>query len=115
MKNCDIKGLGFSMFCLIDYLGFRLIAQSKLPINENTLVYGSKNNGKVVLCSDKMMRIKMKSAAEKLNLKAHETGVSLNGRKLLYFPGDIEGHKGTDGNYYVNIFLLIFLFCLFIY
>ena len=101
LKNCGIEDLGFPMFCLIDYIGFRLIAQTQLPISESTLIYGSKNNGAEVFASNPDLNKKMRAAANKLNLKAHHTGVSAKGRQLLYFPGDIEGHKGTDNKFYV--------------
>ena len=35
--------------CLIDFKGFRLIASSKLPINNSTLVYGSADGGRTQL------------------------------------------------------------------
>lgn len=33
------------MMVLIEYKGFRIVAQSILPINENTLIYGSADGG----------------------------------------------------------------------
>lgn len=35
------SGLHVPLCCLIDYLGYRLIAMSLLPIGKDTLVYGS--------------------------------------------------------------------------
>ena len=38
----------------------------------------------------------MEQAGRSLNLKGHIVGGA-----VIYGPGDIEGHLGLDGNYYV--------------
>lgn len=38
--SCNIEGLHFPLMALIDYKGFRVIAISILPINDNTICYG---------------------------------------------------------------------------
>jgi hypothetical protein len=38
----------------------------------------------------------MEKAGRTLNLKGHKVGDA-----IIYGPGDIEGHLGLDGNYYV--------------
>jgi hypothetical protein len=40
----------------------------------------------------------MRLVAKKLNLKGHTSG---RAQRFLYFPGDIEGHKGPDMRYYL--------------
>jgi len=51
--NLNIAGLNFPLTCLIDYLGFRVICMSKLPIiGCRTLVYGSNDAGVTVHNSD---------------------------------------------------------------
>ena len=42
LVGCRIKGLHFPLIVLIDYLGFRLIAESILPLSFDSIVYGSK-------------------------------------------------------------------------
>lgn len=39
--------------------------------------------------------------AEKLNVKAHEVGLTSESSKLLYSCADLEGHLGKDGRFYL--------------
>lgn len=38
--DCRVSGIHFPLVVIIDYRGWRLIAESALPISEDTLVYG---------------------------------------------------------------------------
>eukprot|EP01087_Luapelamoeba_hula_P009869 TRINITY_DN2581_c1_g2_i1.p1 TRINITY_DN2581_c1_g2~~TRINITY_DN2581_c1_g2_i1.p1 ORF type:complete len:1535 (+),score=206.50 TRINITY_DN2581_c1_g2_i1:470-4606(+) len=100
--------LSFPLFFVLDYKGYRLSACSLLPINNNTLVYGSADSGRTVHASDEAMNALMKKAARELNLKPHwvveKRKIPANTephREFLAAPGDIEGHLGMDGRYYV--------------
>jgi len=48
----------------------------------------------------------MKAAAQKLNLKGHMAGIYPT--REIFGPGDIEGHAGEDGRYYVLDFARLF-------
>ena len=74
------------MMCIIDYKGYRVIATSKLPINDKTLIYGSSDGGKTVVASNPEFNQIMKGVGEQLNLRSHRVG-----NCLIYGPGDI-GH-----------------------
>ena len=39
------QGVNFPLLCVINYMGFRLLASSELPISMETLVYGCSNAG----------------------------------------------------------------------
>jgi hypothetical protein len=43
----------------------------------------------------------MKNAAGQINIKGHIAGPVRSSSVLLYAPTDIEGHRATDGRYYV--------------
>jgi len=86
----------FPMMALFDYCGFRIIACSLLPINQNTLKYGSCDGGKTINCEDEKLADLIKQTCTKVGLDSH-----LIKEKLIYGPGDIEGHLGTDGKYYM--------------
>jgi hypothetical protein len=91
---------------------------SILPINKETLVYGSSNGGRTVCNSDPQMNDFMLKAAQKLNLKKHIAGFS--GDVSLCMPTDIEvkpinwpmlikqGHKGLDGRFYILDFARVY-------
>jgi hypothetical protein len=89
--------------CLVDYRGFRLIASSILPINHETIIYGSCDAGKNIHAKDSEFNKKMRKISQLLNLKLHKVG-----NQPLYTPADLEGHKGTDGRYYLVDFSRMF-------
>lgn len=92
-------GVRVPLICLIDYLGFRLIALSLLPIDGSTLVYGSDNAGHTVSSTDPEGN--MKKAGEILKLKEHVAGQRESFTAQVSFPADIEGHLGADNRFYV--------------
>lgn len=54
------------------------------------------------------MNSKMDAAGKALNLKGHPVGISSDSRGFFYLPTDIEGHRGSDGRYYVLDFSRVF-------
>ncbi|GAM18575.1 hypothetical protein SAMD00019534_017500 [Acytostelium subglobosum LB1] len=96
----------FPLAAIIDYGGYRLLAISRLPINKKTIVYGSNDGGKTVHNSDTKVDTEMRRLAKKMNIKGHLVG--LTSPTLIYGPGDIEVHKGTDGRYYMIDFARAF-------
>nr|BAJ94575.1 predicted protein [Hordeum vulgare subsp. vulgare] len=97
--NCYIKLLHIPLVCLIDYLGFRLVAMTLLPIDSSTIVYGSSDAGHTIHNSNLDMENCMKEISSKFNLKPHICGLGKDS-KHLYTAADIEGHKGKDGRLY---------------
>jgi tetratricopeptide (TPR) repeat protein len=96
-----VMGLSFGLMCLIDFRGYRLIAASELPISNDTLIYGSYDGGVTVRNSDETMNEMMARCAKVLNLKGHVCGLQPGHRALLHGPSDMEGHRGTDGRYFL--------------
>jgi hypothetical protein len=94
----NVEGLSFPLMAVIDYMGFRVLAVSLLPISKATLRYGSDSGGRVAKALDPALNALMRRAGEKLNLSSHVVG---SNKTEVYGPGDIEGHRGTDGRYYV--------------
>ena len=102
MRYYQCDGIRVPLMALIDYRGYRLVAQSILPISRSTIIYGSNDGGKTVHDSSPEFRARMKRAGEQLNIKGHPCGVSKTARQvMLWGPTDIEGHMGSDGRYYV--------------
>ena len=85
------------MMALVDYRGFRLIAMSVLPVQGDSLIYGSKDAGMTVKKSDPVFNGLMKEAGERLNLAPHLCGMDPEELKELWSACDIEGHLGVDG------------------
>lgn len=99
-------GLYVPMMCVLMYKGFHMIAMSVLPINDSTLVYGSKDAGDTVY-DNPTFSAKLKHVAQELGLKLHKAGKEPNA-KYLYTPVDMEGHIGTDGRMYLLDFSRLF-------
>lgn len=93
----DIHGLFVPLSLLIDYCGYRLVASVRLPISQQTLIYGSSDGGTTIHQKDPIFNRMMEEAASHLNIKQHEVAPGVS----LYSAVDMEGHKGTDGRYYV--------------
>jgi len=72
---------------LIDYEGFRLTVMTHLPLTDSSLVYGSDNGGKTVLC-DLEVHKNMIKIAERLHLRPH----SVSDYEMA-LCGDIEIHQ----------------------
>jgi len=101
-SNHDLKGLTYCMmadkekifqfplFALIDYEGFRLTVMTQLPINDNSLVYGSCDAGKIMKY-DSDVHKHLLEIANQLNLQPH----LVNGVDMA-LCGDIEIHKIQD-------------------
>jgi Clustered mitochondria/Translation initiation factor eIF3 subunit 135 len=92
------------LMALVDFLGYRLIAISLLPISGKTLIYGSDDIGEVVHSDRPAFTELMQSACEQLNLRPHlvrDRSGPAGATMSHYSAIDIEGHEGTDKRYYL--------------
>lgn len=96
-------GLRIPLLAVIDYRGYRMVAESILPLTAETIRYGSNDGGHNLHDSDPELSKMMKRCARKINIAGHK----IKG-KTMYGPFDIEGHKGTDGHYYLLDFARVF-------
>lgn len=88
--------------CICDYRGWRLLAASRLPLNSQTLVYGSSDGGHTIHASSPEMNAKVELVAKMLNLQGEYIwNRSKTHRTLLHLSCDVEGHLGKDGRYYL--------------
>lgn len=107
MYELTCAGLFYPMMTIIDYKGFRMIAMPLLPIDKNTIKYGSNDAGVTVHTRDETLNVLMKAAADRIHIRGHYTGLSH--KKLIYGPGDIEAHLGTFLLfYYTTIHILLY-------
>lgn len=104
--NCGIVGLHYPMVAIIDYLGFRLIAMTHLPLSSGSLIYGSNDAGKTIYNKSPEFLEKLEETADILNIKPHMAGRDC--RVRVVSPADLEGHLGTDGKFYVLDFSRVF-------
>lgn len=104
--SLNSEGLHFPLMALVRYCGFTLVALSMLPVGNGSLVYGSDDAGRSVHFDDDELYEKMKKTALALNLKGHYLVADTS--KLIYGPGDIEGHYGEDHLHYVLDFARVY-------
>ena len=107
LMNCRTKGLHFPLLAIIDYRGYRLIAMSTLPIDSNTLKFGSSDAGNSVHNEIPELNKLVSETCNKLNLKQHFCGKPPN-TVLVPGPVDLECHLGSDGKYYIIDFSRLF-------
>lgn len=100
-----VPDLYVPMMCLVDYLGYRLIAMSMLPVDTTTLCYGSGDGGMDVHDDIPEFNAMMGKLGNILNLKPHSAGA---GGKVIIGPCDIEGHRGRDNQFYLLDFARLF-------
>ena len=75
LAYCNVAGLHLPMLCLVDYLGFRVVAMTRLPLRPGAApAYGSNDGGNTVHNSDPELSRKMETAATQLNLCKHVAG-----------------------------------------
>jgi hypothetical protein len=90
---------------LIDFRGYRLSAQSLLPIGrDDSLVMGSADAGEH-MAGETWALERMAPLGATLNLKCHRIGHSPT---WAWGPFDLEGHRGDDGRFYLVDFARLF-------
>jgi len=95
------KGICVPMQALVDFHGYRLVAMPLLPLKGGKLIYGSKDTGKTIRHDDPRFNEFMKEIAADLHLAGHGVCDQTGRQHFIYAAGDIEGHIGTDGRYYL--------------
>ena len=81
-----------------------MIAESIVPIEPETLVYGSSNGGRITLNEDPFVDAEMKAIGQRLNLLPH-----LVAGKTIHTAGDLEVHRSArDHKYYCVDFSRVF-------
>ncbi|PRP86383.1 hypothetical protein PROFUN_05524 [Planoprotostelium fungivorum] len=98
-----IRDLHFPMMILLDYRGYRLIAMSTLPINEDTIV----DAGRTIHTDNVTINEKIREIAQRLHLKEHKVGPKL-AHKTISTPVDLEAHRGIDHRFYLLDFSRLF-------
>jgi Clustered mitochondria/Translation initiation factor eIF3 subunit 135 len=93
-----LSELHLPLISLITYRGFTIVAITMLPVDKSTLRYGSGDGGATVHAVDERLNELMETAADGIGVKRHLVAES---RVHIAGPGDIEGHQGLDGRYYV--------------
>jgi tetratricopeptide (TPR) repeat protein len=107
IMECHIPGLRHPLLCIIDYLGFRLIAMSTLPIKGRaSLIFGSMDGGKTVETNPETVKITT-ALGKKLNLKEHGLRHQPESTRI-FTPADLELHRGDDDHVYALDFSRLF-------
>jgi small GTP-binding protein len=86
-----------AMQTIVDFKGYRIVALPLLPIEgERTLVYGSCDAGKHMICSSEEVALELERAAKILHLAKHKVK-----NIEVFTAGDVEVHKVVGDVYYM--------------
>ncbi|XP_047142254.1 clustered mitochondria protein homolog isoform X1 [Hydra vulgaris] len=104
-NKLDLDGLYTLGTVVIDYRGYRIIAQSIIPgilqrEQENSVVYGSVDGGKTISTEPKFLE-KLKIAGLSLRIRPHKV-INEKGEDVeLCSSFECKGIIGADGRYYI--------------
>lgn len=101
MYKYHVKGIRVPMQALVDFHGYRIIAMPLLPLKGGELIYGSRDAGKTFKRSSDDFNQKMQEIAADLHVAGHYVCDHKGKPYQLHSAGDIEGHRGSDGRYYL--------------
>ncbi|KAJ4753110.1 hypothetical protein LUZ62_087515 [Rhynchospora pubera] len=104
-QEADVPGLYNLAMAIIDYRGFRVVAQSIIPgilqgDKSESLLYGSVDNGKKI-CWNESFHGKVVEAAKRLHLKEHEVLDGSGNSVKLAAPVECKGIVGSDDRHYL--------------
>jgi Clustered mitochondria/Translation initiation factor eIF3 subunit 135/Tetratricopeptide repeat len=108
--NAKVKDLRLPLMCLVDYRGHRLVAISLLPLGDGSLILGSDDAAQSVhydvAGGAEQLSDMLREAALELNLARHSVskGGGDDNEELvdIWTAVDVEGHRGTDGHFYLH-------------
>ncbi|XP_039627681.1 clustered mitochondria protein homolog [Polypterus senegalus] len=91
--------------CIIDYRGYRVVAQALAPGVlergvENRILYGCANSGHDAAASRKFIEL-LGQAAKLLRIQKHGVLLSSGKQISIYSSADCKGIVGNDGRYYI--------------
>eukprot|EP00794_Sanderia_malayensis_P014402 gene14402-15902_t len=104
-NRLDIEGLYTLGTVIVDYRGYRVIAQSIIPgilqrEQENSVVYGSIDGGKTISGNEKFLEL-LKTASETLRTRTHKILNEKEDEIELCSSMECKGIIGADGRHYV--------------
>ncbi|XP_078438775.1 tetratricopeptide repeat (TPR)-containing protein isoform X2 [Wolffia australiana] len=104
-QEADVPGLYNLAMAIIDYRGYRVVAQSIIPgilqgDKSDSLLYGSVDNGKKI-CWDEKFHSKILEAAKRLHLKEHAVLDGSGNVVKLAAPVECKGIVGSDDRHYL--------------
>ncbi|WOL12357.1 clustered mitochondria protein-like [Canna indica] len=104
-QEADVPELYNLAMAIIDYRGYRVVAQSIIPgilqgEKSNSLLYGSVDNGKKISWNDSF-HSKVVEAAKRLHLKEHSVLDGSGNTVKLAAPVECKGIVGSDDRHYL--------------
>lgn len=104
-NGTDIEGLYTLGTVVVDYRGYRVIAQSIIPgilqrDQENSVIYGSIDAGKTVASSEEFLKL-LSKAGRILRLRSQKVLNEKNEEIELVSSVECKGILGADGRHYI--------------
>ena len=89
-------GISLPLFCVVDVRGWRVVAESLLPISGDTLVYGSEDQGRTFSTASGAAAQAMARLGQRLNLCSHTVRDNAGKTLTMVGPADVEVHLGFE-------------------
>lgn len=104
-QSLDTEGLHTLGTVIVDYRGYRVVGQSIISgilsrDQEQSIIYGSIDNGKTVNWNEKFEEV-LKSSSKKLHLREHSVIGEDSDEHRLVTSYDCKGIVGNDGRHYL--------------
>lgn len=111
--STGVRQLHIPLSCIINYRGYRLLVNALLPVNEGTLISGSRDAGKTIKTDTAVSHLLQQASGmynsaglmltntAHLNLKTHPVQAQSGEIHQIHTAIDIECHRGLDGRYYL--------------
>jgi len=104
-QSLDTEGLHTLGTVIVDYRGYRVVGQSIISgilsrDQEQSIIYGSIDNGKTINSNDKFGEV-LRSSSKKLHLKEHSVVGGDGTEHRLITSYDCKGIIGNDGRHYL--------------
>ena len=103
LLSTKIHDLHVTLTMCVELYGHCVMCTAKAPLKgSETLVYGSDDAGRKIVCSSEPMKRLMNKLGDRFNLESHSVVCKESGKVFKLVGGvDVEGHKGLDGRLYV--------------
>ncbi|XP_074637547.1 clustered mitochondria protein homolog [Acropora palmata] len=104
-NRLDTQGLYTLSTVIVDYMGYRVIAQSIIPgilqrEQEQSVVYGSADSGKTISSHEKFLEL-LNKAGKAIRVRPHKVLASNGDEIELCSSVECKGIIGADGRHYI--------------
>jgi hypothetical protein len=103
------------MMIVLDYYGYRIVAEAALPIRGNTICYGSDDACRTIHNSDSTLENYARQVANHVNLKRHKVGEGATSAYKKMCTSNVSSRHLQTTQVLVASWRYFFFLCLVLY